>query len=263
MLNCDRKILALALVAHLLCVPVVAWAQTTVFAGTGGGPTAFQDQVAHEQFMNARACLGRTVSANTIYQTRQICEAAHMRDCANLPDGKIGPGKGNTSEQQVICAISDPDVLEKQYHAAVENAASRGLADVQVCYIQGEFRLTSPAEIDTYRRSAKKYIKEGLQRGDWRVVYLLATPMESAAHGLGAMSSLELIGRPFTVYRATQLLMLGADDKYRKELTARTEFPSRFLSKAQMDKAILSARKQYRENFANSPILHGDLDVCR
>ncbi|MGN2241869.1 hypothetical protein ACFWZU_00010 [Frateuria sp. GZRR33] len=260
MLDCDRMTLARALVAHLLCVPVLTWAQTTGAAPPG--PTALESQIKHEQFVNARACLGKTATSIREYQAREICDAAHMRDCVDLADGKNATGEGKTSEQQAICPSSDPDVLEKQYHAAVEDAASRGFADAQICYIQGEFRLTSPAEIDKYRRTSKKYIEEGLQRGDWRVVYLLATPMDSAAHGLGAMSSLDFIGRPFTVYRATQLLMLGADDKYRKELAARTEFPSRFLSKAQADKARLSARNLYRAHFINSPVLHNDLDVC-
>ena len=68
-----------------------------------------------------------------------------------------------------------------RYFKATKEAAERGNADAQLCYLQGDFfspegaQIFTDAEIEEYREVAPKYVDAALKRGDWRIVYLLNT----------------------------------------------------------------------------------------
>ena len=199
------------------------------------------------------------------FHAAQICDSQKSGKCQ--PESLVKDElvqAGSTREPNLVCASEDPQVLEKRYRSDVDAAAFQGDVDAQVCFIQGRFQLKSPADVVDYRARANAYINEAIERGDWRAVFLLATPMEAVAHGgAGALGTLKIIGKPFTIYQALELLKLGADAKYRTELGYRQEEVLRFLSKPEISNAKAWAASVYRKSFQNSPMVIHDPAVCQ
>lgn len=254
-------IFALSLILLFGEVDPNAQAHEAVSAGSSAMQTIAAAR-AEDRFKQARDCLEYTTASQQSAHDKRQCENSPKSCNLASTDALDAWKKKHLAQSSLNCPSEDPNVAEAEFRSAVNDAAANGSYDAQVCFIQGAFRLDSKLDVQNYRRLAMQYIKAGLGRGDWRVVYLLGTPMESVGHYVGALTNISIIGKPITVYRATQLMMLGASPEYRKQLSYQLELPSRYLSPNQIKSAESWARKEFSEHFRNSPQLNGAPSIC-
>ncbi|MHB8446742.1 MAG: hypothetical protein ACYC7G_02075 [Rudaea sp.] len=155
-----------------------------------------------------------------------------------------------------------PAVLEKAYFDSVGRAAELGNTDAQVCYVQGNFSIEiSDQQMEQYKDNARNYIQLGLERGDWRIVDLLAQDTNVHISGfLGSLSSRS----PYDILRMNRLLRLGATGEYAQFLDSNARDSAiRLGNKAQVDAAITWAQQEYERYFRNSPTLHSEPEDCK
>jgi hypothetical protein len=104
------------------------------------------------------------------------------------------------------------------YYEAVKELAVRGDIPAQRCFITGYFMSAveqhedspmRPDQVDEYRVLAKRFIDEGLGRGDWSVVRWLAKMRTGLQDGLLMGAYPFGSNHPETAYRMNYLLMLG------------------------------------------------------
>ena len=164
--------------------------------------------------------------------------------------------------RQAYCT-ADPVALDRQYYKAVDAAAKAGDLDAQVCFANGNFDLTDKDEISRYTADARAYLQAGLARGDWRVVALLATPVESLNHGGGMMASLPMMGSQFTAYRANRLLQYAAKGSYAQSVKQDADEAAQQLAPAQIANANAWAVQEYQRYFSKSPDLAAAPTPCQ
>ncbi|MBS0485988.1 MAG: hypothetical protein JSS13_01475 [Proteobacteria bacterium] len=155
-----------------------------------------------------------------------------------------------------------PAVLEKAYFDSVGRAAELGNADAQVCYVQGNFSIEiSDQQMERYKDNARNFIQLGLERGDWRIVNLLAQDTNVHISGfLGSVSSRS----PIDILRMNRLLRHGATGGYAQFLdTNAKDLAIRLGNKAQVDSANSWAQEEYERHFHNSPILNSEPEDCK
>jgi len=159
------------------------------------------------------------------------------------------------------------------YYEATKVAAAQGNADAQACYVQSVFQsngtpLTySRQDIDNYRRDAPRYISDGLARGDWRIVSLLAR----GGHDDGS-SILPLVTKDnvYTQYVMNRLLQLGAEGTYAQylERSIRMSYLSPGittpppLTQQQVVEGITEAQSLYHKSFDRKPLLEKEPIAC-
>lgn len=153
-----------------------------------------------------------------------------------------------------------PAVMEKAYFDSVARAAELGNSDAQVCYIQGDFFNTmGRQELEQYKDNARNYIQLGLERGDWRVVSLLAAHSIDNSGRLGDLG----LDNPYDVLRMNRLLRHGATGDYGRLLDSEAQDSAVRLSKAQLESAFAWARQEYAQYFRNSPSLTSEPVTCK
>lgn len=155
-----------------------------------------------------------------------------------------------------------PAILEKVYFDSVGRAAGLGNTDAQVCYVQGNFSIEiSDQQMEQYKDNAHNYIQLGLERGDWRIVNLLAQDTNVHISGfLGLVSSRS----PFDILRMNRLLRHGATGEYARFLDSNAkDLAIRLGNKAQVDAADAWAQQEYERYFRNSPALHSEPEDCK
>ncbi len=153
-----------------------------------------------------------------------------------------------------------PAVLEKAYFDSVTRAAELGDSDAQVCFIQGDFfNELGRQQMEQYKDDARNYIQMGLERGDWRVVSLLATHSVDYSGRLGELA----LDNPYDILRMNRLLRHGATGEYAQILDSNARDSTiRLDNKAQVDAAIAWAQQEYERYFRNSPKLHSEPGDC-
>ena len=152
-----------------------------------------------------------------------------------------------------------PAVLEKAYFDSTSRAAELGNNDAQVCYIQGDFfNEIDRQQIEQYKDNAQNYIQLGLERGDWRIVSLLATRNVDYSGRLGELA----LENPYDLLRMNRLLRHGATGDYGHQLDLDAQELAAHLSKARLDSAIEWARQEYKQYFLDSPALSSAPPVC-
>ncbi|MFC5437307.1 hypothetical protein ACFPME_12115 [Rhodanobacter umsongensis] len=158
------------------------------------------------------------------------------------------------------------------FYEATKLAAAQGNADAQACYVQSLFQsngvqLTYPQrEIDDYRRDAPRYISDGLARGDWRMVSLLAR----GGHDGDGLLPLIAGNDVYREYVMNRLLQLGADGEYAHQLEASIRFhylsPSTTqappLTQEQIARGNQEATALFHKSFDRQPLLNGPPSVC-
>ena len=154
-----------------------------------------------------------------------------------------------------------PAILEKAYFDSVGRAAELGDTDAQVCYVQGNFsNEISDLQLEQYKDNARNYIQLGLERGDWRIVSLLATRSVDNYGRLGELA----IDNPYDILRMNRLLRHGAAGEYGQFLDSNAKDSAiRLGDKAQIDAAIAWAQQEYERYFRNSPTLHSEPEDCK
>lgn len=239
---------------------------TATTSATGG--TSVQQQIASQQFRDAKRCLESGVEMEQLSNRVKLCKSqpagtTEARTCAIAAqqfDAKIQANGGRAA--QASCS-ADPQVIETQYREAVTKAATAGDVDAQLCYVQGWFPLASPADISAYKANASTYMNKAYARGDWRVVQLLITASETAEHGgAGLMVNFPIVGTPFTVYREYRLLAHGATGAYAASVNAAAKDVSAKLTAAQIANADAWAAQEYRRHFSKSPPLSAAPTPC-
>lgn len=172
----------------------------------------------------------------------------HVQQCSELPSmleahyrAECGPSvpsdpKGLASyaeclnkaggEQETIRKLQDhlktcsaDDLTPAGLFAATKAAAEQGDEYARICFIQGRFRdwgrrdqpLLPQSDVDAYLALAPQLIEQGLARGDWRVVAMLARDRFSLPPGDLLTRTNYGVGTPQTVSKMTRLLQLGAN----------------------------------------------------
>jgi len=165
-------------------------------------------------------------------------------------------------EQRAATCSAVPAQLEAEYYAKLVKAAESGDTDAQICYIGGMFRPPggiSAQAIEQYRVDATIYVQDGLARGDWRVVKLLATTANPrSASFLSTLPN----GGQFEAYRMNRLLRLGASGDYAKLLDVVAAEMATKLQPDQLEQADAWSRQQYGEAFAYAPPLDAEPSTC-
>lgn len=155
--------------------------------------------------------------------------------------------------------------------SAAKNAAALGDVDAQLCVIEQRFlegrapALTADERVHGWTRIAQ-YSDSAFERGDWRIVWLMAARTISIGNGQIYPMSGRPPGDPESYLRALQLLRLGADGAYALELDGKiTEFVTitnpemRSEGTGLSDDALADAKRwaseQFASNFSTSPRL--------
>jgi hypothetical protein len=155
-----------------------------------------------------------------------------------------------------------PAILERAYFDSVSRAAELGNTDAQVCYVQGVFSIEiGDQQMEQYKYNARKYIQLGLERGDWRIVDLLAQDTNVHISGfLGFITS----QAPFDILRMNRLLRHGATGDYAQFLDSNAEVAAiRLGDKAKINAALTWAQHEYDRYFRNSPALRSEPERCK
>jgi hypothetical protein len=173
--------------------------------------------------------------------------------------------------QEKLKSCGATDHIVEQYRDALRAAADEGDPDAQMCYLEsnlsdgtGEPKYTA-AYAAEYQARATQFVDQAFERGDWRIVELLAS---QHLHG-GMRSSLPGIGLPQTVYKMDRLLRLGASGDYADFLDATMNsilhpdlIPASALSPADAAAGEAWARHTYNEHFSAAPPLTKEPIVC-
>lgn len=172
-----------------------------------------------------------------------------------------------------LASCPDAATVARRYYEAARDAALAGDADAQACYVldffdnpDGSPPVLSTQDIADYRRDATRYISDGLARGDWRTVGLLAM------HYIDGSTLLPLVAsqKPMDQYTMERLLQLGADRQYAHQLKSviQASFLSPgfdgtpLLTPAQAAEGDARARALYQRYFKASPRLQAEPILC-
>jgi hypothetical protein len=159
-----------------------------------------------------------------------------------------------------------PDLISASaYYEAIKELAVRGDIPAQRCFITGYFPSAieeaeeSPMrkdQVDEYRGLARKFIDEGLERGDWSVVRWLAKMRTGLQDGM--LEGAYPFGsyHPETAYRMNYLLMLGNQHNFEESIDARQLIegwqPDKNLPQAKLKEAQDWAHNMYDQHFNGS-----------
>ena len=220
-----------------------------------------------------------------VYAARDLVAAKHLIDCsfyegkpqyqealAECLNGPMNARNRITAAEAALTQCDQTD-MGARYFKATKEAAERGNADAQLCYLQGDFfspegaQIFTDAEIEEYKRVAPKYVDAALKRGDWRIVHLLNT--RHFHPGMGPLHLLEGIGERDTQYKMTKLLRLGSSGSYAKFMQSRLDgmlhpdlIPSAALPPEVAKEGDAWAQQTYINYFAGVPGLTEAPVVC-
>jgi hypothetical protein len=240
-------------------------------------PIAVQASNPGNAFRELRQC---------VYASRDLVAAKQLLDCrsyegqpqfeaalAECLNGRMNARNRVTAAEKVLSECDQAD-MGTRYFQATKEAAKRGDADAQLCYLQGDFfspegaEIFTDAELDAYKKLAPAYVDAALKRGDWRIVHLL-----NARHfhpGSGPVRLIDGIGDPQTRYKMTKLLRLGASGTYARVLESQLQSmihpdlnPSAALPAKVVKEGDAWAQQTYIDYFAGVPGLTEPPVVCR
>lgn len=221
-----------------------------------------------EKFNHSKKCLQLALENEGLHNQLQLCReqllgTAGRNSCeAKTKDSDVKMNSVKSQATGEACGL-DSKENEQNFSSALVQAARAGNTDAQMCYFEWVSPLTSAAYIARYKREAGLYMKEALQRGDWRMVQLLTTSNETLAHGgAGPMGNMSIIGSWFTIYRAIRLLQKGAAPDYKTALAPRAREAASHLTREQIQNANIWVAQEFRLHFSNSPTLSSDPIPC-
>lgn len=159
-----------------------------------------------------------------------------------------------------------PDLLNASaYYESLKELAVRGDIPAQRCFITGYFASAteegeeSPMrkdQVEEYRRLARKFIDEGLERGDWSVVRWLAQMRTGLQDGMLEGAYPFGFNHPETAYRMNYLLMLGNQHNFQESIDARQLVeswqPDKELPPLKLKEAQAWAHNMYDQHFNGS-----------
>jgi hypothetical protein len=190
-----------------------------------------------------------------------------MGDCDKTPGGQAADIQvcrdqlarvAKRANDALAAAGSCPaDLLNgSAYYEAVKELAVRGDIPAQRCFITGYFVSAveqpeespmRPDQLNEYRVLAKKFIDEGLERGDWSVVRWLAQTRTGLQDALLMRAYPFGSSHPETAYRMNYLLMLGNLNSFDESVNPRV-----FVEKWQPDKTLPPAKLKEAKDWARN-----------
>lgn len=242
-------------------------------------PSAAPHETAREPTLQASADSPATVpSAATPRLDLHSIRACHdallskrvletMGDCDKTPGGQAADIQvcrdqlarvARQANDALAAAGSCPaDLLNgSAYYDAVKELAVRGDIPAQRCFITGYFVSAveqpeespmRPDQLDEYGVLAKKFIDEGLERGDWSVVRWLAQTTTGLQDALLMRAYPFGSSHPETAYRMNYLLMLGNQNSFEERVN-----PRQFIEKWQPDKNLPPPKLKEAQDWARS-----------
>jgi hypothetical protein len=211
-----------------------------------------------QTFHQSKQCLELSLASEGLRNKTQLCREQPLgsegrNTCeAQTKDAEVKLSTLRAHATSVGCG-QDTQAAQQDFSKALVQAARAGDVDAQMCYFEWAGPLASPASIGRYKREAGLYMHKAMQRGDWRMVQLLTTPQESVAHGgAGPMGNLDVVGKPFTVYRANRLLWLGAAGDYKTFLARSAHSAAASLTPDQIENANTWAWQEFNRHFTKS-----------
>lgn len=234
------------------------------------------DAEATPRFEESRKCY---FAKNQADAQKSVIQACHNSLQGSGNGGQVTDCPSNFDQSthqetdKTLAGCSSGVATARHFYEAAKAAASAGNADAQACYLQSSFQSDganlkySNQEVADYIRDAPGYISDGLARGDWRIVSILART------GFGdAYTPLPLVTKndAYTQYVMNRLLQLGADGTYAKELerSIQADFlspgiatPPR-LTQQQVANGIKEAQVLYHRSFDRKPLLSTSPPVC-
>lgn len=235
---------------------------------TESSSPSVEQRIAVQEFLDAKRCLESSVKTEFLSNSLEICLRAHKGNDATLAcaakklrlEAQLQTNGGRAVQRS--CS-GDPKVLQIQYRDAVTKAASMGDADAQMCYVQGWFAPASPSAFVAYKAKAPAYMRAAFARGDWRVLQLLIDASDTTDDGpKGLMTTLSVVGTPFTIYRSYTLLGHGSTGAYARFVKILAQDERAKLTRAQIRNADIWAAQEYRRHFSTSPRLSASPIPC-
>ncbi|HET6806921.1 MAG TPA: hypothetical protein VFH59_15920 [Frateuria sp.] len=178
-------------------------------------------------FEQSKQCYSMNNRLAELERNLQACKEIPSNDLARSAQCTAGlqeqmDALDKERDEKAECSTAQSSA--RDFYEATKKAASMGDADAQVCYLRSLFEDAdrtplsySQQEIRDYKRLAPKYIAEGMARGDWRVVALLA--QTSNEDGSGMFPYVHPLD-PLKLYTMNRLLQLGADAPYAQRMNA-------------------------------------------
>jgi len=221
-----------------------------------------------------------------VYASRELVNAKHNADCSSYEgkpeyqqtlaeclNGWMNVRNRIAAAETALSQCDEAD-LGKRYFETTKEAARRGNADAQLCYLQGDFfspegaQIFTDAEIEEYQKIAPHYVDVAFKRGDWRIVDLLN--MRHFHPDNRPVYRLEGIGDRDTQYKMTKLLRLGASGSYARSLEGDLQgmmhpdlVPSAALPPEMIKEGDAWAQQTYTDYFSGVPGLTESPVVCR
>lgn len=163
------------------------------------------------------------------------------------------------------CAGAKEMIESGDLYDIARMAADSGDLAAGFCYASGT--LPKPqawnqdaAKYAEYRQNAMRYIKKGMQAGDWRAVALALEA--NGGRSQGWISSLTGPDAEMA-YELTRLQRLGADAETAANLDQQLQIRARDLSPQVITAADRRAETTFQQAFANAPPYRNDVVACR
>lgn len=167
-------------------------------------------------------------------------------------------------EYDANCAQSGETAESGDLYDIARMAADAGDRQAGFCYASATLPRPAAWEQDAakfaeYRKNAERYIKQGMQAGDWRAVALALESSGGRSHGW--LSS--VIGpNPEMAYELTRLQRLGADGAVAADLDKQLEIRARTLAPQAATAADRRAETTFRQAFAKAAPFRNDVVAC-
>ncbi len=172
-------------------------------------------------------------------------------------------------ENEGACAGLDANLLTGTIYPLLLDMARRGDPEAADCYVSADFALSevqlSPDAVEEYRRNAEALIRDGMEKGDWRMVELMQTANDRDGYAHSDQHSWfqEIsTGDAARAYGYNRLLRLGASDSYGTQLDRALEARKAALTPQQIAEQDAWAEREFRAHFAQSPPLNERIPPC-
>lgn len=223
------------------------------------------------QFKQSKRCYYAQNNGIVALNIADACKEANKRDGKGRQCESLDPQVSSAAQQLSQC--TDEMATPEYFYEQTKRAAALGDPDAQVCYVQGQYQvgnsemLFSRKDQAEYVSRAPTYIQSALERGDWRIVALLAK------HGAGdSFNPVEMLtkGDPYRAYVMNRLLQLGADGAYAKTIGGRIQEAflepgfnrGPLVTPEKAAQGTEEAREMYRKWFAQKEPLKEDPVAC-
>jgi hypothetical protein len=169
------------------------------------------------------------------------------------------------------CEGIDAESSKGTVYPLLLEAANLGDADSASCYVDSRFDLTdaqlSPGELDVYRENAMRFIRDGLDRGDWRFVELMWIAAEHGGVNHRGRDSHSWFRRlipsdPKEAYEYLKLLRFGATGDFSTTLDQELTATATKFSPEDLERMDTWAREQFSRYFSVSPTFDALPQTC-